>query len=472
MIKNTPLEYTQDEFNAFVEKHNYEVFSAETVNAFCKDLLEKSKKNEIDEFEKSCAAADFVSLTPAIIVGNDLVKRTVYYRENQTEEVEIPDGIFKSINDKMCRKFKETSLNILKGIAGINCADEDAIEKAKALPIGTEKTYGGKLYVKTEKGWRPKVKGTGKKEDLDNKLSMISKKQQQIKEFKEKLDKLDKESTAIYKEYENFSGPVEEEKKLEEKYYAAFHERQALRKKIDRLNQEVERLRMSDEEIQEKKDKREQSKQDRSYTNEVLDAIDYNAKFIDRQAHSYRINIGGMDKKEFNKLKKDVESKFPGTKVRVTSGTGMTVIDVPFSKTDKDKKESEKEELDEDGELVTVTHDKDKFERYRLFRDLYAARMKKGTSPKLAKEGYLKNSGDVNKKGNEKYYELLKEFGDKKYTYSEKQPKKNKFAREIEEARKIGEQLRKEHEQRVASGQKIGSDDPRDRSKLIGFNKK
>lgn len=303
MIKNTPLEYTQDEFNAFVEKHNYEVFSAETVNAFCKDLLEKSEKNEIDEFEKSCAAADFASLTPAIIVGNDLVKRTVYYRENQTEEVEIPDGIFKSINDKMCRKFKETSLNILKGIAGINCADKDAIEKAKALPIGTEKTYGGKLYVKTEKGWRLKAKGSSTKKD-------------------------------------------------------------------------------------------------------------------------------------------------------------------------EGKKESEKEELDEDGELVTVTHDKDKFERYRLFRDLYAARMKKGTSPKLAKEGYLKNSGDVNKKGNEKYYELLKEFGDKKYTYSEKQPKKNKFAREIEEARKIGEQLRKEHEQRVASGQKIGSDDPRDRSKLIGFNKK
>lgn len=303
MIKNTPLEYTQDEFNAFVEKHDYEVFSAKTVNAFCKDLLEKSEKNEIDEFEKSCAAADFASLTPAIVVCDDLIKRTVYYRENQTEAVEIPDGIFKSINDKMCRKFKETSLNILKGIAGINCADEDAIEKAKALPIGTEKMYGGKMYVKTEKGWRLKAKGSSTKKD-------------------------------------------------------------------------------------------------------------------------------------------------------------------------EGKKESEKEELDEDGESVTVTHDKDKFERYRLFRDLYAARMKRGTSPKLAKEGYLKNSGDVNKRGNEKYYELLKEFGDKKYTYSEKQPKKNKFAREIEEARKIGEQLRKEHEQRVASGQKIGSGDPRDRSKLIGFNKK
>ena len=51
-------------------------------------------------------------------------------------------------------------MNILKGIAGINCADDVAIEKAKALPLGTEKMYGGKMYVKTEKGWRLKKKGT------------------------------------------------------------------------------------------------------------------------------------------------------------------------------------------------------------------------------------------------------------------------------------------------------------------------
>lgn len=381
MIKNTPLEYTQDEFNAFVEKHNYEVFSAETVNAFCKDLLEKSEKNEIDEFEKSCAAADFVSLIPAIIVGNDLVKRTVYYRENQTEEVEIPDGIFKSINDKMCRKFKETSLNILKGIAGINCADEDAIEKAKALPIGTEKTYGGKLYVKTEKGWRPKNKGTGKR-------GLATDKETQEKKFIENL-------VTAYKEHGK-------------------------------------------------------------------DSIQFQTAML-APKNTYK------DEKEINrflgKLSAAIESE-------IKNPTNSKEEHKLESKKKESRSEIEREELDEDGELVTVTHDKDKFERYRLFRDLYAARMKKGTSPKLAKEGYLKNSGDINKKGNEKYYELLKEFGDKKYTYSEKQPKKNKFAREIEEARKIGEQLRKEHEQRVASGQKIGSDDPRDRSKLIGFNKK
>lgn len=82
-------------------------------------------------------------------------------------------------------------------------------------------------------------------------------------------------------------------------------------------------------------------------------------------------------------------------------------------------KPEEKEELDEDGELVTITHDKEKFERYRIFRDLHAARMKRGTSPNLSKMGYLKNSGDVNQKGNEKYYELQKEFGEKKYAFKE-----------------------------------------------------
>lgn len=83
-------------------------------------------------------------------------------------------------------------------------------------------------------------------------------------------------------------------------------------------------------------------------------------------------------------------------------------------------KSEEKEGLDEDGKPVTITHDKEKFERYRIFRDLHAARMKRGTSPNLSKMGYLKNSGDVNKKGNEKYYELQKEFGDKKYAFKEK----------------------------------------------------
>lgn len=153
-------EYTRDEFNKFIEQNNFESFNSNQVDAFSHDVVEKSKKGELNEFETYCAAAEYAMLEKAIVVENDLTKSLVYYRPTQVETVEIPDGIFKSINDKSSLRYKETSLNILKGIAGINCADEDAIEKAKALPIGTEKTYGGKLYIKTAQGWRLKAKGT------------------------------------------------------------------------------------------------------------------------------------------------------------------------------------------------------------------------------------------------------------------------------------------------------------------------
>lgn len=157
---NNPKEFTQDEFNRFVEKNNLEVFTKAQVDAFSKDVIEKSKNKEIDEFEIACCTADYMSLKPVFVRSNDLMKSLMFYREAQREPVEIPDGIFKSIDDRMCFCYKETPLNILKGIAGINCADDIAIEKAKALPLGTEKMYGGKMYVKTEKGWRLKKKGT------------------------------------------------------------------------------------------------------------------------------------------------------------------------------------------------------------------------------------------------------------------------------------------------------------------------
>lgn len=169
---NNPKEFTQDEFNRFVEKNNLEVFTKAQVDAFSKDVIEKSKNKEIDEFEITCCMADYMSLKPVFVRSNDLMKSLMFYREAQREPVEIPDGIFKSMDDRMCFRYKETPLNILKGIAGINCADDVAIEKAKALPLGTEKMYGGKMYVKTEKGWRLKKKGTTGtgKESEDKKL--------------------------------------------------------------------------------------------------------------------------------------------------------------------------------------------------------------------------------------------------------------------------------------------------------------
>lgn len=161
-------EYTRDEFNKFIEQNNLESFNSNQVDAFSHDVVEKSKKGELDEFETYCAAAEYVMLEKAIVVENDLTKSLIYYRPTQVETV-VPDGIFKSINDKSSLRYKETPLNILKGIAGINCADEDAIEKSKALPIGTEKTYGGKVYIKTAQGWRLKKKTSSAKESNEEK---------------------------------------------------------------------------------------------------------------------------------------------------------------------------------------------------------------------------------------------------------------------------------------------------------------
>ena len=46
---------------------------------------------------------------------------------------------------------------------------DEIIEKAKkGSPIGTEKTWGGKVYIKTDKGWKPKGKGTKKINEEDS----------------------------------------------------------------------------------------------------------------------------------------------------------------------------------------------------------------------------------------------------------------------------------------------------------------
>lgn len=186
-------EYTRDEFNKFIEQNNFESFNSNQVDAFSHDVVEKSKKGELNEFETYCAAAEYAMLEKAIVVENNLTKSFVYYRPTQVETVEIPDGIFKSINDKSTLRYKETSLNILKGIAGINCADEDAIEKAKALPIGTEKTYGGKLYIKTAQGWKPKKKISSTEENNEEKDRAERSKvnEERGKEFWNKVEKED-----------------------------------------------------------------------------------------------------------------------------------------------------------------------------------------------------------------------------------------------------------------------------------------
>lgn len=107
MINLDQKEFTYLEYQDFIEKHNLESFSKSQVDAFSKDVLEKSKKQEVDEYEISCAAADYASLHPVTVVREDLTKCIMYWREAQTEGINIPNGIFKSIDDNVDKVVKK-----------------------------------------------------------------------------------------------------------------------------------------------------------------------------------------------------------------------------------------------------------------------------------------------------------------------------------------------------------------------------
>ena len=184
-MNGTIKEFTKKEFDAFVAKNGYETFTADQVLKFNQEII--NNQNSMDEFSKSCAAADFVSLNRAIVVDDDLVKSVVYYRECQIEPLEKEE--FGSIMKSKQIVFADTALNRFKGIVGLP-VDNDVIEKArKAEPIGTEKTYGGKLYIKTEKGWRLKPKGPSTKKNESKKEAPLLR-QVTAAQYKDRKDEI------------------------------------------------------------------------------------------------------------------------------------------------------------------------------------------------------------------------------------------------------------------------------------------
>lgn len=356
MINLDQKEFTYLEYQDFIEKHNLESFSKSQVDAFSRDVLEKSKKQEIDEYEISCAAADYASLHPVTVIREDLTKCIMYWREAQTEGVDIPDGIFKSIDDRTCRKFKETDLNIFKGIAGINCADKDAIEKAKALPIGTERMWKGKQYVKTANGWIPKskLKDSSTKESIgeEKKLDLYnddSKKKSEVDKLKEEIDFLKKEKKAafrkereLYIDFQNAESQSSDQDTKRKQWNEAGEHYRAIEKKLNSVKKKYNKVAESDS-FKAQQNEKAQHKKEKEYADKIIKEFDLHPKFIDRQTNSYRINVGGQDKEDFEEFKEEVESRYPNLKVRQTGGSGMTVIDVPFS---SEKIESKEEKAD------------------------------------------------------------------------------------------------------------------------------
>ena len=141
------------QFEQFLIDNDYEAFNAKQVAAFATDVLKKSENNELDEFEKACAAADWKSLETVKVLNDLYEEEPMFVRPSQVEVIPGKEGLFKSMSENRdMLRYKETPLNIFKGIAGMFVSDD--IEKArKGEPIGTVKSWGGKEYVKTANGW-------------------------------------------------------------------------------------------------------------------------------------------------------------------------------------------------------------------------------------------------------------------------------------------------------------------------------
>lgn len=201
---STKVEFTQKEWDELLKSQDVEIFSIDTVQSFMRDY--KQRQGNMDEFEKSCFLADLASLQRVKVLNDDLSKSIHFMRETQTEVKNKVKDFSSDLYKSNVLVYKDTPLNRLKGIVGLE-VNSDVIEKArKAEPIGTEKTYGGKLYIKTEKGWRPKPKGAGKKEEnketsdsKESKLKDWAKNQDRIANFERNKSKEQKERDASLK---------------------------------------------------------------------------------------------------------------------------------------------------------------------------------------------------------------------------------------------------------------------------------
>lgn len=141
------------QFEQFLIDKDYEAFTAKQVAAFATDVLNKSEKDEMDEFEKACAAADWKSLETVKVLNDIYEEEPMFIRPSQVEVIPGKEGIFKSMSENRdMLRYKETPLNIFKGIAGM-CVSDDIEKARKGEPIGTVKSWGGKEYVKTANGW-------------------------------------------------------------------------------------------------------------------------------------------------------------------------------------------------------------------------------------------------------------------------------------------------------------------------------
>lgn len=102
----------------------------------------------------------------------------------------------------------------------------EIMKAKKASPVGTEKTWGGKVYIKTANGWKPKGKGKSSKKEEEQpeaKTAKVDYSQHASKASDEQLQAAinDKDASleikqAAQKEIENRKGKVSDDKSADE----------------------------------------------------------------------------------------------------------------------------------------------------------------------------------------------------------------------------------------------------------------
>lgn len=101
----------------------------------------------------------------------------------------------------------------------------EIMKAKKASPVGTEKTWGGKVYIKTANGWKPKGKGKSSKKDeqLEVKTAKVDYSQHASKASDKQLqaaindeDASPEVKQAAQKEIENRKGKMSDDKSANE----------------------------------------------------------------------------------------------------------------------------------------------------------------------------------------------------------------------------------------------------------------
>ena len=359
---------------------------------------EKTEKKETDPAKELEAVNKVIAainegklnLPAAEVMKLSEKKQKLEAAKNQAEKINA--GVKANEEKKNAEEAKETSKKINEAQKKESekkekPADElasarEELQRHKDKKDSWIAKYGKNSYETRLEQIKDNVERLKNKTRSEKEKKADEKNSKKAAEMKEKM-KSDKASDPIYQ--------IQQKKKEAAKKYD--DKREKARQKFDKESDEI------------------RSQIDKLYESDHPDA----AKKRKELWNSLKEKTNKYDE-ETTKLKNEYEAEYQ----KLDEAEDKLYDQRHKEETSQESSDTDKEELDEDGELVTITHDKDKFERYRLFRDLYAARMKRGTSPNLSKMGYLKNSGDINKKGNEKYYELQKEFGNKKYAFKEK----------------------------------------------------